>query len=87
MGEPEGAPSFVYCAGWYPASPAFRKGLGVGLYRLGMARLFLYNFLWLLSFIPFLLILPFDEGIIVFVGFLGGGIKWINHLIPLAELL
>ena len=79
--------SFVYCAGWYPASPAFRKGLGVGLYRLGMARLFLCNFLWLLSFIGFLLILPFDEGIIVFVGFLGGGIKWINHLIPLAELL
>ena len=36
---------------------------------------------------PFLLILPLDEGVIVFVGFLGGGIKWINHLIPLAELL
>ena len=36
---------------------------------------------------PFLLILPFDEGVVVLFGFLGGGIKWINHLIPLAELL
>ena len=52
-----------------------------------MARLFLFNFLWLLSFIGFLLIFPFDEGVVVLVGFLGGGIKWINHLIPLAELL
>ena len=89
MGEPEGAPSFVYCAGWYPASPAFRKGLGVGLYRHGKARLFLLILFLVLFFLyPFFLgILPFDEGVIVFVGFLGGGIKWINHLIPLAELL
>ena len=43
------------------------------------------NFLLLLFFLG--IILPFDEGVVVFVGFLGGGIKWINHLIPLAELL
>ena len=50
MGEPGGAPSFVYCAGWYPASPAFRKGVGVGLYRLGMARLFIFSF-WFFFFL------------------------------------
>ena len=50
MGEPDGGSFFCLLCRMVSGFPCLQEGVGVGLYRLGMARLFYFSF-WFFFFL------------------------------------